>query len=92
VLDVLVTAVIHVFCETNPSLGTAVVNGLLAWATFLGAGTALGAGLMAAPFALDTTRADVRADLINRGMGIGFIFGMALGLLMFFVFIAKIAS
>jgi hypothetical protein len=87
-----ITAVIHVFCETNPSLVTAVVNGLLAWATFLGAGTALGAGLMAALFALDTTRADLRADLINRGMGIGFILGMGGGLLMFFVFIAKIAS
>jgi hypothetical protein len=92
VLDVLITAVIHVFCETNPSLVTAAVNGLLAWATLLGAGTALGAGLMAALFAVDTTRADVRADLINRGMGMGFVFGMGGGLLMFFVFIARIAS
>ncbi len=47
---------------------------------------------MAALFALDTTRADVRADLINRGMGIGFVLGMTLGFLTLFVFIAKLAS
>jgi hypothetical protein len=29
-------ATIRVFCEGNPSLGTAVVNGLLAWAGALG--------------------------------------------------------
>ncbi len=92
VFDVLITAIIHVFCETNPSLETAVVNGLLAWATVLGGCTTFGGGLMAAPFALDTTRADLRADLINRGMGMGFIFGMGGGLLMFFVFISKLAS
>ncbi len=92
-LDVLVTAaVIHVFCEANPSLGTAVVNGLLAWATVLGACTAFFAGLPAALFARDATPAHVRADLINRGMGIGFRLGMLFGPLMFFVFIARIAS
>jgi hypothetical protein len=90
--DVLITAVIHVFCETNPSLGTAIVNGLLAWATVLGACTAFFSGLPAALFARDATPAHVRADLINRGMGIGFRLGMLLGPLMFFVFIAKIAS
>jgi hypothetical protein len=41
----------------------------------LGGGRALGAGLLAALMALDSTRADMRADLINRGMGAGFIFG-----------------
>jgi hypothetical protein len=87
-----VIATIHVFCETSSSLGTAFVNGLLAWATFLGGCTAFGAGSMAALLALDATRADVRADLINRGMGIGFVLGMALGLLMFVVFVARLVS
>jgi hypothetical protein len=85
-------AVIRVFCEGNPSLGTAVVNGLLAWATVLGGVTAFCSGLPAALLALDTTPADVRADLINRGLGIGFRIGMAGGLLMFFVFIARLVS
>ncbi len=85
-------AVIRILCEANASLGSAIVNGLLAWATMLGGGTALGTGLLAALMALDRTRADVRADLINRGMGFGFMFGAAAGLLMFIVFVARIAS
>jgi len=87
-----VIATIHVLCESNPSLGTAFVNGLLAWAAFLGGGTALGAGLPAALVALDATRADLRADLINRGIGVGFMFGMAFGALLFFVFVARLVS
>jgi|HubBroStandDraft_6_1064221.scaffolds.fasta_scaffold30006_4 hypothetical protein len=85
-------ATIRILCEANPSLGTAIVNGLLAWATVLGGFTAFCAGLPAALFALDTTPAQVRADLINRGLGIGFGVGMLLGPLMFFVFVARIAS
>lgn len=85
-------AVIRILCETNPSLGTAVANGLLAWATVLGGVTAFCSGLPAAPFALDATPAKVRAGLINRGLGMGFRIGMPLGLMMFFVFIARIAS
>ncbi len=87
-----ITATIHVLCETSPSLGTALVNGVLAWTTVLGGGTALGAGLPAALVALDTTHADLRADLINRGMGVGFMLGMAFGALLFFVFIARLVS
>ena len=85
-------ATIRVFCESNPSLGTAFLNGLLAWATVLGGGTAFGAGAMAALFALDSTRAELRADLINRGLGAGFILGMAGGLLIFVVFVARLIS
>jgi hypothetical protein len=85
-------ATIRILCEANPSLGTAIVNGMLAWATILGGCTAFGAGLLAALMALDTTRADVRADLINRGMGAGFLFGMAVGGLLFFVFVARLVS
>ncbi len=92
VLNMLVTATIRILCEANPSLGTAVVNGLLAWATVLGGGTALGAGVPAALVALDTTHADLRADLINRGVGVGFLIGMAFGVLLFFVFVARLAS
>ncbi len=88
----LVAAAIHILCDDNPSLGTAFVNGLLAWATTLGGGTALGAGLPAALMTLDSTRAGVRADLINRGMGAGFIVGAAAGGLMFFVFVARVVS
>ena len=52
-------AVIHVLCEANPSLGTSVVNGLLAWATVLGGFTVLFSGLPAAACsALDATPAD----------------------------------
>jgi len=87
-----VTATIRVFCEANPSLGSAVVNGLLAWGTVLGASTAFFSGLPAALFARDATPAHVRADLINRGMGIGFRIGMFVGPLMCFVFVARIVS
>jgi hypothetical protein len=34
----------------------------------------------------------VRADLINRGLGLGFRIGMAAGLLMFVLFVAKFVS
>lgn len=89
-----VTAIagIRVLCDGNPSLGTAIVNGLLAWATVLGGFTAFFSGLPAALFALDTTPARVRADLINRGLGVGFRFGMLFGPLMFVLFVAKVVS
>ena len=85
-------AIIRILCDANPSLGTAVVNGLLAWGTVLGASTAFFSGLPAALFARDATPAQIRADLINRGMGIGFRIGMFIGPLTFFVFAARIVS
>jgi hypothetical protein len=39
-----ISAIIHVLCETNPSLATSVVNGLLAWAEVLGGCTVLFSG------------------------------------------------
>ena len=87
-----VIATIRVFCEANPSLGTAVVNGLLAWATALGGFTAFFSGLPAAVFARDRTPARVRADRINRGMGAGFRIGMFFGPLIFVLFVAKVVS
>ncbi len=85
-------AVIRVLCETDPSLATTIVNGLLAWATFLGGLTTFCAGLPAALFALDATPANVRADLINRGLGVGFGLGIIVGPLTLFVFIARLVS
>lgn len=41
---------------------------------------------------LTVVRPDVRADLINIGMGVGFLVGMAGGSLMCFVFIARLAT
>jgi len=89
---VFVTATIRILCEARPSLGTACVNGFLALATMTGGGTALGAGLPAALVALDATRTDVRADMINRGLGIGFVAGAAAGVLTLIVFVARIVS
>jgi len=73
-------ATIHVLCETSVSLGTSVIDGLIAWATILSAGTAFGAGLPAAMLLFDdTVRAKERADQINRGIGVGFIVGVFIG-------------
>jgi hypothetical protein len=52
----------------------------------------LGSGLPAALLALDATRADIRADLINRGTGIGFVAGVGVGLVFFVLFAARIVS
>jgi hypothetical protein len=87
-----VTAAIRIFCTTNPSFVTSVVNGILAWATVLGGCTACGSGLPAGMLLLTVVRPDVRADLINIGMGVGFLVGMAGGSLMCFVFIARLAT
>jgi hypothetical protein len=85
-------ATIRVFCEVNPSLGTTVVNGLLAWAGVLGGFTVFFSGLPAAVALFIPGRPQALSRRINRGLGIGFVIGMSLGLLMFFVFIARIAS
>jgi hypothetical protein len=45
-------ATIRILCEADNSLGSAVVNGLLAWAGFLGGCTMLFSGLPAAASAL----------------------------------------
>jgi hypothetical protein len=85
-------ATIRVLCETNPSLGTAIVNGLLAWAAMLGGFTVLFTGLPAAVAMFIPARADTLSKRLNRWLGVGFILGMSGGLLMFFVFIARVAS
>jgi hypothetical protein len=85
-------AVIRILCEHNPSFGMSVVNGVLAWATVLGGFTAFCSGALASLLASDTTPADVRADLINRGLGVGYRWGMAAGGLIFVLFVARIVS
>jgi hypothetical protein len=88
-----VLATIHILCDADPSPGTAIVKGLLAWATALGGFTALGSGLPAAALAFNrATPPQARADQINRGVGVGFLFGMAVGALMFIVFSARLVS
>jgi hypothetical protein len=87
-----VTAVIRILCEANPSLGTAVVNGLLAWAGVLGGFTVFFSGLPAAVALFVPSRAASLTRRINWGLGIGFTLGMLLGPLMLFVFVARIVS
>jgi hypothetical protein len=85
-------AAIRILCETNPSLGTSVVNGLLAWATILGGATAFFAGLPAAISVFVPVKLDMRANAINLGLGRGFLAGMVAGLLTLFVFIDKLVT
>ncbi len=85
-------AVIRLFCGGNPSLGTTVVNGLLAWAGVLGGFTVFFSGLPAAVALFVPSRPDSLARRINWGLGIGFLVGMFFGPLMLFVFVARIVS
>ncbi len=85
-------AAIHVLCETSPSLGTSVVNGLLAGATVLGGFTAFGSGLLAAISMFVPARPQARTNAINLGLAWGFVGGIALGSLTLFVFIARIVT
>ncbi len=85
-------AVIHILCETNPSLGTSVVNGLLAWTALLGGCTVFCSGLPAAIAVFIPSRPDALSRRINRGLGIGFIAVLPLGPLTLFVFIDKLVT
>jgi hypothetical protein len=86
------TAVIRILCETNPSLGTAVVNGLLAWAGVLGGCAVFFSGLPAAVALLIPSRPATLSQRINQGLGRGFVLGILLGPLTLFVFAARIVS
>jgi hypothetical protein len=87
-----ISATIRILCETNPSLGTSVVNGLLAGVAVLGGCTVFCSGLPAAVAVFIPGRPDALSKRINRWLGIGFLLGIPLGFLMFFVFIAKVVS
>ncbi len=85
-------ATIHVLCEANPSLGTTVVNGLLAWAGVLGGCTVFCSGLPAAVAVFIPGRPQALSRRINRWLGIGFLVGMLIGPVVFFAFVARIVS
>lgn len=85
------TAVIRILCEANPSLGAAVVNGLLAWAGVLGGCTVAFSGLPAAVALFIPSRPATLTRRINGGLGQGFVFGVLLGPLTL-VFAARIVS
>jgi hypothetical protein len=86
-------AAIRIFCEgANPSLGTAVVNGLLAWAGLLGGLTVFFSGLPAAIALFVPSRPHSLSRRINEGLGRGFLAGMIFGPLLFVVFIARLIS
>jgi hypothetical protein len=87
-----IAATIRVFCESNTSLGSAVVNGLLAWAAVLGGCTVFCSGLPAAVAVFIPSRPDSLSRRINRWLGYGFLLGMLFGPLTLFVFIARIVS
>jgi hypothetical protein len=87
-----IPATIRILCETNPSLGTSVVNGMLAWAAVLGGCTVFCSGLPAAVAVFIPGRPETLSRRINRWLGIGFLTGMPLGLLTLFVFVARVAS
>jgi hypothetical protein len=55
---VLIFATIRILCEADTSLGSAIVNGLLAWAAILGGSTVLFTGLPAALAMFIPDRAD----------------------------------
>jgi hypothetical protein len=86
------TAIIHVLCESDPSLGTAVVDGLLAWTGVLGGCTVFFSGLPAAVALFIPSRPESLARRINRGLGIGVLWGVLLGPLTLFVFIDRLVS
>lgn len=83
-------AAIHFLCEGSPSLGTAVVNGLLAWAGVLGGSTVFCSGLPAAVAVFIPSRPETLARRINRWLGYGFLAGMPLGAFAFFASVARI--
>ena len=85
-------AVIRLLCETEPSLGTSIVNGLLAWTAVLGGCTVFCSGLPATVAVFIPSRPDTLSRRINRGLGYGFVIGIPLAPLTLFVFIDKIVS
>ena len=74
-----VTAVIRILCEADRSLGTAVVNGVLAWASVLGGFTVFFSALPAMVALFIPSRPDALARRINRGLGLGLLAGMFVG-------------
>ena len=85
-------ATISVLYETNPSLGTAVVNGLLAWAAVLGVCMAFYSILPAAVAVFIPGRPEPLSRRVDRWLAVGFLVGMPIGFLMFVVCVAGLVS
>lgn len=83
---------IRILCETDPSFGTTVVNGLLGSIAVLGGVTVFCSGVPAAVAVFIPSRPNSLERRINRWQGYGFIAGVPAGLLTFFVFIARVVS
>ncbi len=87
-----VIATIRILCEADPSLETAAVNGLLAWAAVLGGCTIFCSGLPAAVAIFIPGKPEPLARRINRGLGVGFLAGTFSGALVFLGFVVRIVS
>lgn len=85
-------AAIRILCEASPSLGTSVVNGVLAWTGVLGGATVIFSGLPATVALFIPSRPDSLVRRINRGLGQGLLVGTLLGPPTLFVFIARIIT
>ncbi len=83
---------IRILCETDPSFGTTVVNGLLGSIAVQGGCTVFCSGLPAAVAVFFPSSPDSLERRIGRWQGYGFIVGVPAGLLTFFVFIARVVS
>jgi hypothetical protein len=87
-----VIATVRILCEADPSLGTTLVNGLLAWAGVLGGCTIFCSGLPAAVAVFIPGKPEPLVRRINRGLGVGFLAGTFFGALVFFGFVVRIVS
>jgi hypothetical protein len=82
----------HIFCSTKVSDGEAVVHGIIAAAAAIGLGSGLGTGFPAAAFAFISASPEARSDAINRGLGVGFLFGLVVGVFFFAIFASKLVT
>lgn len=85
-------ATICVLYEPDSSFGTAVVNGLLAWAVVLGVCMAFYSTLPAAVAVFIPGKPEPMSRRIDRWLAVGFLVGMPLGFLMFVVCVAGLVS
>jgi hypothetical protein len=85
-------ATISVLGEASPSLGSSVVNGLLAWAVVLGVCLAFYSIVPAAVAVFIPGRPEPLSRRVDRWLAVGFLVGMPLGFLMFVVFVARVVS
>ena len=85
-------ATISVLSEASPSLGSSVVNGLLAWAVVLGVCLAFYSIVPATVAVFIPGRPEPLSRRIDRWLAVGFLVGMPLGFLMFVVCVAGLVT